>query len=291
MHRLWKIPRKILCATDMTPLCDRALDRAIQLAARWEATLFVLHAIDDAGGQTAVLAERNRKAEAELKRHIDRHPAASGLDIEGFVSLGKPAERILSKCDRMFIDLLVMGAGDRTTIGQRLLGSTVDQVLRHALQPVLSVRERAFAPYRTMTIAIDFSGPSREALDCALAFFPDARATVLHVYDNALRGLLASDPMTGPIAEQHELEIKVYAEELMSAFVEPVRALRPDLATSLEIGAPDGGLIRYVEHNAPDLVVVGTNGRTGIRRALLGSVAERVLGALPCDVLAVRLAD
>jgi len=291
MVRNWTTPRKILCATDMTPVCDRALDRAVELAAHWKAKLIVVHVVDDTGLQTENFTERARKAEVALNRQIKCHPAASGLDADEFVVLGNPAERILSKCDRMLIDLLVVGPGERTTLGQRLLGSTVDHVLRHALQPVLSVRNRAFAPYGTIAVATDFSGPSQEALDCALALFPDAKATVVHAYDDALHGLLASDRMTGPIAERHKLEMKAFAEKSIGEFVEAARTLRPDLATALEIGAPDAGLKRYVEQCAPDLVVVGTHGRTGLRRAVIGSVAERVIGTLPCDVLAVRPAE
>lgn len=291
MARIWKTPRKILRATDMTPVCDQSLDRAVELAAHWKAKLLVVHVVDDTGLQTENFTERARKAEVALNRQIKCHPAASRLEADAFVVLGNPAERILSKCDRMFIDLLVMGPGERATLGQRLLGSTVDHVLRHALQPVLSVRNRAFTPYRRMAIATDFSGPSREALDCALTLFPDAKATVVHAYDDALRGLLASDRMTGPLAERHKLEMKASAEKSIGEFVESVRTSRPDVATAVEIATPDVGLKRYVEQCAPDLVVVGTHGRTGLRRAVIGSVAERLIGILPCDVLAVRPAE
>jgi hypothetical protein len=66
---------------------------------------------------------------------------------------------MLAKRDRLFIDLLVMGTGEKASLRQRLLGSTIDHVLRHALQPVLSVRDRTQAAYRTMAVATDFSRP------------------------------------------------------------------------------------------------------------------------------------
>ncbi|MFM9849686.1 MAG: universal stress protein [Hyphomicrobiaceae bacterium] len=285
---MWKPPRTILCATDLTPNCDRAVDRAIELARRWKASLLVVHVVDDTGLPARDFTERVRKSEALLEQQIKGHPEGVGLDIDTLVSLGSPAERILGKCDRLFIDLLVMGPGERTSLGQRLLGSTVDHVLRHALQPVLSVRNRAFAPYRNMAIATDFSLPSKEALDCALALFPDAKATVVHVYDDALHGLLASDKVTGPLAERHKREMRALAEKAIAEFVERPRTLRPDLTTAVEIGAPEAGLKHYIDQSNPDLVVLGTHGRTGLRRAVIGSVAERLIGTLPCDVLAVR---
>jgi len=284
---IWKPPRKILCATDLTPTCDRAVDRAIELARRWKASLLVVHVVDNTL-PARDFTERVRKSEVLLEQQIKGHPEAAGLDIDTLVSLGSPAERILGKCDRLFIDLLVMGPGERTSLAQRLLGSTVDHVLRRALQPVLSVRNRAFAPYLSLAIAADFSPPSKEALECALELFPDAKATVVHVYDDALHGLLASDKVTGHLAERHKREMRALAEKAIAEFVENARTSRLNLTTAVEIGAPDIGLKRYIEHSNPDLVVVGTHGRTGLRRAVIGSVAERLIGTLPCDVLAVR---
>jgi nucleotide-binding universal stress UspA family protein len=288
MTRIWKTPRKLLCATDLTPSCDRAVDRAMQLASQWKARLLVLHVVDDTGLQTEDFAARSRSTETELQRQVKSHPAASGLDVDVVVTLGNPAERILSRCDRQFIDVLVMGTGQRTSIRQRLLGSTIDHVLRHALQPVLSIRNRAIGAYQIMAIATDFSPPSREALDCALAHFPEAKATVVHAYEDALHGLLASDQVTGPLAERHKHEMRALAEKSMEEFVEAARIVRPDLATAVEIGAPEAGLRHYLDQFVPDLVVVGTHGRTGLRRAVIGSIAERLIATLPCDVLAVR---
>lgn len=77
----------------------------------------------------------------------------------------------------------------------------------------------------------------------------------------------------------------------MSEFVAEPRRLRPGLATALEIGDPEAGLNSYVERHNPDLIVVGTHGRTGLRRAVIGSVAGRLIATLPRDVLGVRPTD
>jgi nucleotide-binding universal stress UspA family protein len=291
MSHQWKTPRKILCATDLSPSCDRAVDRALQLAGAWKAVLLLVHIVDDTGGQASVSAALERRAEAELRRQLASHPAAADVDLEVIVSQGDAAERILAKCDRMFADLLVLGAGEKASFRQRLLGSTVDRILRHALQPVLSVRDRAHVAYRTMAVATDFSPPSKEALDCALAFFPSAKATVVHAYEDTLHGLLASDQITGELAERHKIEMRASVESAMHEFVAEPQGIRPDLATTIEVGAPEAVMGRYVERHNPDLVVVGTHGRTGVRRAMIGSIAERLIGTTPRDVLAVRLGE
>ena len=142
-----------------------------------------------------------------------------------------------------------------------------------------------------MAVATDFSLPSQEALDCALAFFPNAKATVVHTYEETLHGLLASDRVTGELGERHKIEIREFAEKSMSELVEEPRRLRPDLATALEVGPPEAGLKSFIARQNPDLIVVGTHGRTGLRRAVIGSIAERLIAKLPRDILAVRPAD
>lgn len=281
-----KRPGKILAATDLTPESDLALERAIHLAAYWGARLYVVHAVDDESPPSVdVASARAKTAEEAISRQLRSNPAAAEVECEVLTTLGSPAERILSKCDRLFVDLLVMGASERKTLGQRLLGTTVDRVLRQALQPVLSVRNRATGPYRKLAIATDFSEPSRAALDCTLALFPSAEATVVHAYEVALHGLFPFDRVTGPLAERHEREMTEHAQRSLMEFSKGAQASK--LSVVAGIGTPQDVLTDLVERAALDLVVVGTHGRTGVRRAVLGSVAERLIGTLPCDVLAV----
>jgi nucleotide-binding universal stress UspA family protein len=250
--------------------------------------LLVLHVIDDARPPSGDLVALTREREVQLGREIKSYRAATGIDIDVYVAVGNPAKIILGRCDRLFIDLLVMGPSGRSSISERLLGSTVDHVLRHSLQPVLSVRNRVLSSYNNMAVATDFSAPSKEAFDCALAFFPDAKATVVHAYDDTLHGLVQFDQVTGPLAKQHQREMRGAVERSMESFVANARGKYPDLATALYVGAPDTVLRDQVRRSDCDLVVIGTHGRTGFRRALIGSVAERLVGTLPCDVLAVR---
>ena len=76
MPRSWKIPRKILCATDLTPSSDKAVDRAIQLAGEWKASLLLVHIVDDTGLLTKDFTPDVHRAEAQLQRQIAMHPAA-----------------------------------------------------------------------------------------------------------------------------------------------------------------------------------------------------------------------
>lgn len=82
MPRSWKIPRKILCATDLTPSSDKAVDRAIQLAGEWKASLLLVHIVDDTGLLTkdftpdpVAAADRDASCGHRKKHSIARSPS------------------------------------------------------------------------------------------------------------------------------------------------------------------------------------------------------------------------
>lgn len=144
------------------------------------------------------------------------------------------------------------------------------------------------APFHRILVPIDFSVHSTEALRVAaqLAQLCDARITLLHVYEvrayPILEGMIAPSP--GQLAE-----MLVATRTLVDRAAEQTRAAgAPDVTRDLVEGSPFAEIVRYARTNGHDLIVMGTHGHTGLRHALLGSVAERVVRKAPCAVLTVR---
>lgn len=286
MTKLWTQPRKVLAANDLTAQSQLALTRAIALSRGWGAQLVVLHAYHDErpAGETATDTEK--RAVFAIEEQIKADPTAQSIEIAVITSPGDPAERILAKGDRLFAGLCVMGAS-RRTLTQKLLGTTIDNVLRRALQPVLCVRRPTAGPYLRIAVATDFSEPAQHALDCAAALFPEASLAVIHAFDPVLHGLMPFDRVSGPVAEKHEREVARDAEKDLRRFTSHLMSNGRAVKLFCAAGDPELVLREYVDREAIDLVVVGTHGRTGVRRLMLGSVAERLIANLHCDVLAV----
>jgi nucleotide-binding universal stress UspA family protein len=138
-------------------------------------------------------------------------------------------------------------------------------------------------PIRVILHATDFSERSRYALQLAAALARDhgARLLVLHVGDVPVpaygEGLLVMDPAA------YALELREQMDRLSVPLppdrVERRVGLGPDIPTEI---------LRVAEETPCDLIVLGTHGRTGLRRALMGSVAEQVVRRAPCPVLTVK---
>lgn len=278
---VWK-PRNILLAVGSARGDDRAVDRAVQLAGQSNAVLTLLHVTESsADGREASVDKRTQS----MRREIAGHPQLKEVRSDLQVVAGEPVEQILAQAKLLNSDLIVMGVGHHDNLQKRLLGSTIDRVIRTATVPVLSVRSRAFVRYDSILVLSDFSPPSQAALERAVTVQPDSTVTVLHVCE-AIPTVMAEDKLEALKAELNG-KLADTVRDAMNAKSVATEMNGSSIVTALEFGNPIDVIEAYVAANHPQLVVVGTHGRTGFLRAALGSVAEKLLGILPCDVLVV----
>ena len=277
-------PHRIMLATDLTPAGDRAFDRAVELAKEWDAELIVLHVVESSAVRPWGIDQRMRNAETEMDRLV--RSAKQACKIMRHTLIGDPADRTLAHARDIGCDFLITGPAHGKIVGEKLLGSTAARIVRRATVPVLAVRRRPVGPYRSIVSAVDFSNPSRSALLGGRMLFPSARFTALHAYHTAPNwsGRNAERSIDVVEAEERERVVKE-AERNMDDLV--AGAGTPAIETAIVEGEPEVVLADYVTKNWPDLVVAGTHGRSAVDYDTIGSVAERFLTTLACDVLAV----
>lgn len=279
-------PKTILLATDLSPRCDRALDRATSLAAVWGARLIVLHVLQNPPPVTDVSSWRRppdpRQAAWQRVRRDLRDP--EGIEIDVVVERGDPASLIPQLADSLGCGLVVTGMARDETLGRVLLGTTVEALARRTEVPVLVVKSRPHGPYRKAVVATDFSEGSRCALLTALALLPQAQLSLFHAYDVGFEGI-AGDRMAA--RESAGREARAAGEAFLAATPAAATAQHP-VKLFCEYGDVGGLLENLVQEHGIDLAIVGTAGRGALAGMLLGSVAQRLLADLSVDVLAVR---
>ncbi|MGZ9892142.1 universal stress protein [Bordetella bronchiseptica] len=274
----------ILLATDLSARSDRALDRALMLAAQAQTSLVALHIMEPTN--TPLTTPVWRRLSADHKQLAERRLAEDLADApvptSAVVRSGETVPLIRETAEHFGCSLIVTGIARESTLSRLLLGTTVERLARQASQPVLVVKARPRKPYRDVVVATDFSEGSRQALVAALQVAGDAPLTLFHAYDVPF----------GKDAPEDAVVRSFYndAAQKARAFLDgtPELAGRPEPELVLESGQPETLLSEYVFNRRCDLVVTGTHGLTGILRTAIGSVAEKLLEALPCDVLIVR---
>jgi nucleotide-binding universal stress UspA family protein len=278
--------KNILVATDLTPRSDRALSRALRLA-RQGARLRVLHVVDEdlPDDAAAFLKARAEKAIAEQVAALA--PAGTAAP-ECMVTLGRGYRTILEAADEIDADLIVAGIHRDESIGSYFLGTTVERVLRVGRRPVLVVSEPPAGPYHRAMVCVDFSVHSRRAVDCALRLVPDGEAILLHVYDVPFAGLITDRASHDQVRATEEESFREMMDGEMKALVAALPRPPAKLRHLLVRGSVREEIRRAAAEHKPDVLAIGTQGRTGVPRAFLGSVAADLLDDPPCDVLAVK---
>jgi nucleotide-binding universal stress UspA family protein len=296
--------RRILVATDLSDNSAPAIDAAGQLADRDHAGVLLFHAIDDPWcvhppslapmSMTArdhAIAIR-RDAERELMRLRDSRPLLQAAEVMAQTS-SDPAWSICELATERAQDLVVLGSHGRTGLKRLLVGSVAEKVARRAPCSVLVVPgDAALAERlpRTILAAIDYSSPSLTACDLArsMAIRHGADLQVIHTLSAT-----AHAPRT-PMFEARQASDAAAAESergeerltnLLKGRYGDELTVRPRVAISES--APHA-ICEVASESDIDLVVVGTTGRTGTSRWLLGSVAERVIRHSAKPVLVVR---
>jgi nucleotide-binding universal stress UspA family protein len=265
--------RRVLLASDMTARDDRAFDRAVMLARAYRATLCVAHVIDSSLLPGPLLSRELRDAQRRLEREVEVSGARAMCDVTTKALGGDPADGIVSHASSSHTDLIVMGSADYGKVGAVFRGTTVDRVIRAAACPVLTVKARPQRPYETIVVAVDRSEHSMRALEVTLSMFPRALVTVVHVDEVA-------HPRTA-VRKEVEQAVAVACASISSSSKIPSIVMKRGRAVDV--------LVRELDRIRPDLVALGTHGRTGVRKLFLGSVAEMLLSSSSCDALVARV--
>lgn len=265
----------VLVGTDLSARSDRAVDRAMILADSMQERLIVLHALD----ADSVL----KSDQTQIERAIRNALAKPDADVDILPAIGPAPSTICAAAQSSSCRLIVTGVARMNHIGDYFIGTAVDHVIRNAAMPVLVVKQRPHQTYRSIIVATDCSPCSREALLAAAALFPDARLHVVHAFHVPYEAWLRSDETRDEVTKAARVSLTQFLAD--QAIAETVRK-RVEL--HLDYGEVHQVICAAAEKLDANLIVLGTHGRSGFVRAMIGSRAEELLRCVPVDTLLVR---
>jgi len=281
----------ILVPTDGSGCAQAAVCYAEDLATRYEATVHALCVADSRLVENAPQSDQIKQEHAELAERTCTDLSESGVAVEHAVRTGVPYRAILRYTTEQDIDLVVMGTHGRTGVERYLLGSVTEKVIRLSDVPVLTVKaeddEDVTYLYTDILVPTDGSAGAAAAIGPAVdvASTYGARLHALSVVDTRLMGVnVRSDTILDALEEAAQTALDTVEERATEASVSAVE-------TSVEYGTPYQEIRSYVDEHEIDLAVIGTQGRSGIERYLLGSVAEKTVRTSPVPVMTVRQSD
>lgn len=281
---------------------EAAARRAFALASRLDASVALFSVVDTSVAQAAAALEDSARVRERLREsaetavaRLEAHARESGLPVEAAVREGVPAETIVDFAAESDADAIVMGTAGRGRVRRSVVGSIADTVVRTAPVPVVTYNPTALengdgSNVDSIVIPTDGSRPAESAADLGivLAARLDATAHLLAVADRQVARQLERVIDEEAVDSLDQLLKRAGAHLARLLTVAESRTV--DTVTVTRAGSPAEVIVEYAEEHA-DLIVMGTRGRGGVDRFVLGSVADSVIREASVPIMSTRAAD
>jgi nucleotide-binding universal stress UspA family protein len=302
---------KILLGVDDSKFSDAAV-HAVMIQARTQDEVRVLHVVDSLtlpapsriGHYPDI--EHARDAQVRIAEALVGGAAKSldsqHLRVMSVIRWGNPKAKIVDFAAEWGADLIVLGSQGRTGLDRFLMGSVADAVMRHAHCSVELVRIPPIAngtknsghvseeTFRRILLAIDESRFSEAAIQFMSKQMQPPRAEVRVLCAVERPPLLVAREMGNydlPLDRVWEAENE-QAQDLVASVADRFRGKGLEVTTSVAQGDPKTEILDEAEEWEADLIIIGSHGRAGFARFLMGSVSEAVAHHARCSVEVVR---
>jgi len=284
-----KLLQNILVPVDFSESSSKAVDGAIMLAKVFDSRIFLLHVTPDNNVSAELeefLMESINDRFNELRSRIEKEKISVGHII---TEKGVPFERIIQMARTTNANVIVVGSGSKKEGDVFKLGTTVEKLMRKNQVPLWVVKNEGMRPIGKILCPVDFSDASRRALTNAitLAKHFDAELTILNVFTP----FRISSPRLKVDHEAENMRLRKMQEKQYHAFLGQFDLGSVRAGQLFVDGEPHVEILNTVREKGIDLLLMGTTGKTGLSRILMGSVTEKVTRELPCSFITTKATD
>ncbi|MDG2390553.1 MAG: universal stress protein [Planctomycetaceae bacterium] len=286
-------------ADELSAATQEAIDQSLVLGKSLGAKLTFFAGIDVCAHTEELLAADAEHLRAtvddealKVLEHIKQRADAQGIQAESKFSHGHGWEQMIRQVIRDDHDLVIIGTKQHTALGRTLFGTTGTKLLRYAPCPVW-VTKPGLSDLSEFDILVadDLGDVGFQCLRMAIngGQYFSTRTHVVNVIEEDKKGLFRaqiSDEKQAELRESKKKEVEQKLEQRLTDL--DYRTLELGVKTYIEFGAPDEHILRIIEEENIDVLVMGTRARTGISGMLIGNTAERLLTQIPCSLLAVK---
>ncbi len=285
---------KLLLPTDCSEFSEGAIREAVNLAKTCSSKLFVVSVIETNPEYESIAPQLIEKAEKETRQHLEsvkNRAAKEGVDCEIIARQGEdPYKYIVDEAAKHQVSMIIMGRRGRKGLKRLMMGSVTAKVIGHSPCNVLVVPRAARLEFRKILVATDGSKYSNAAASEAVAIAKRCGATLI-------AASVVPYESISPLGIVHsEMQWELVTQESRKAAESNIKNVK-EIAEKEDVkieelileGRPYEAITNAAKEKRVDLIVVGSHGRTGLDRLLMGSVTERVIGHADCAVLVVKI--
>ncbi len=284
-----KLLQDILVATDFSESSDRAIKASVLLAKKFKSRITLMHVASDesVSDETRVLIEQsiNNKL-ANVKENISKEDVyVSDVIAEKGVAF----EKIIQVAQGKNVNLIVVGSGSKDSNDNFKLGTTAEKLIRKNQIPVWVVKNEDVKPVSKIICPVDFSDASKRALLNAITLADkfNAELTVINVFVP----IISTSVRISQNIEEENKHLRNQREQELNKFLNEIDFKSVKYKKDLLMGIPYIEIYKAIKNQKADLLIMGTTGKTGLSKLLMGSVTEKVTRELPCSFITTKAKD
>ncbi|MBI5674607.1 MAG: universal stress protein [Nitrospirae bacterium] len=283
--------KRILLATDASEFSSGAEREAVKYAKTNGGKLFCMLVMEFKPEFLALAPQLLEESEKDAIKHLEnlkKMAKKENVACEVILREGQePYKVIIEEADKQKVDLIVMGRRGRTGLMRLLVGSVTAKVIGHFKGQVLVVQREAAVNWKNILVATDGSEYGNAAVNEALKHAKKygGELKIVHAI-NVIADFQEESPVFIPqLIDDITKRVRSELEALK------VRAEKEGVSAEIFVkeDEPYRAIVDLAEELNSDIIILGSHGRTGMRRLLMGSVTERVIGHANCAVLVVKI--
>jgi nucleotide-binding universal stress UspA family protein len=266
---------KVMVCTDGSAEGQNAVAVTLQLAKACASQVLAIQVLEIVPEFYAVAPELRATLEGEARLNMEAIRVAAaklGVRMEALMPISQMAHAaIVAAAEEHRPDLVILGRCGKTALARLLMGNVTARVIGHSPVNVLVIPRGGMVGFQRILVASDGSPYSEAAWNLALDMAQQAESRLIGV---------SVAPEEGDIIEAQAIIHQMLTAANRAGM--PLKGVNPQGVT------PDAGIVQQAIKNEVDLIIMGSHGLTGLKKLLMGSVTERVIGQSPCPVLAVK---
>ena len=281
-----KLIKKILLATDFSKASEYVVADALEMAKIFQSEITLAYVMPK--------KIENKKAQQLLKEFALKQLAVVNSNIENEdVNTAEPmllkgdfSDEIVSAAEKRHTSMIMIGGGEVLENNILRLGSNAKKIIKKSSKPVLVVKGNKPFNIKSILCPVDFSQESKRALKNAITMAHRFKANlkILTVFEVSQLNYIKNK-----ININQEIKhIHSHYQKEFDAFLKKFNLVGIEVTKEIKQGVPDQEILKTLKEDNCDLLVIGTTGRSGISKILMGSVTEKVIRDAPCSFITLK---
>lgn len=284
-----KLLEKILVPIDINAEYNEQLNVASKIAKLYHSELIIMYVLSEKVLQDDTMKMVNSSISISLNQVKEILRKEKIVLREPIIENGSPADKINQIAIKEDVNLILIGSGNKKKGEKFQLGITAEKIIRLSDKPVWSVKTGEEAKISNILCPVDFSGPSKRALNNAILLSRKLKTS--------LRILGIQEPFSNSsprikIDEDKENEYNLQQfKNGMTSFLKDFNLDGIEYIIDIQLGIVHEKILQTIKEFGHDLLIMGTNGRTGLSRLIMGGITEKVTREMPCSFITLKTYD